>query len=111
MDDHAVRRVTLRSEKKPPEWHYLWAYLDEDGALHVDGHDIDPRLDDIVGRDEVECFHTVRPEHFAELAVLLGAEPGGDILDLLAERCTGPGSYELHRLLSSGAIPVERHLS
>jgi hypothetical protein len=109
MNDHEVRRVSLRAEDNPPEAHYMWAYLDADGALHVDGHDIDPGLDEFVGKDEVEYCYTVRPEHLPELTALLGGVPGGDVLDLLAERGSGPGSYTLRKMLVSGAFPVERY--
>lgn len=110
MDSHEVRRVTLRAERRPSERDWLWAYVDHDGALHVDGQDIDPALESRFGKDEVEIFQTVRPEHVGRLVEMLGGEPGCDVLDLLAERCTGPGSYELQRLLNGGAVPVERYV-
>jgi hypothetical protein len=42
------------------------------------------------------------------LVELLGGEAGTDVLDLLAERYTGPGSGDLERILREGGIPVER---
>ncbi|MCD0446906.1 hypothetical protein LO763_25120 [Glycomyces sp. A-F 0318] len=104
---NGIRRITLRSEKGPGQRHWLWAYVDGEGALHVDGHDIDPALEAVVGGDEAETFHIVRPEHLEALVGVLGGEPGADVLDVLAERCTGKGSYELVAVLRSGVIPVE----
>ncbi|WP_030156972.1 hypothetical protein [Glycomyces sp. NRRL B-16210] len=108
MNTNEPRRVTLRSERTPTSSHSMWAYVDDDGALHVDGHDLDPALESFVGKDEAETFKTVKAEHLGALVELLGGEPGADVLDLLAERYTGPGSYELNRILGSGAVPVER---
>ncbi|WP_143015001.1 hypothetical protein [Glycomyces harbinensis] len=101
-----IRRITLRSEKGPGQRHWLWAYVDAAGALHVDGHDIDPALEAVIGADEAETFHTVAPEHLDALIAVLGGEPGADVLDVLGERCTGKGSYELLAVLRSGVFPV-----
>lgn len=108
MESPKRRTVSLRTEEPPGRYHALWAYVDEEGALHVDGVDQDPALEAIAGKEEVETFCTVRAEHVGALVGLLGGSPGGDVLDLLAERYTGEGSYELKRVLASRAVPVER---
>jgi hypothetical protein len=102
------RRVSLRSERTPTSSHTLWAYFDDQGALHVNGQDIDPELERFVGKGEAERFMTVRAEHLPLLLELLGAEPGVDVLDFLEEHWSGQASYELVRILYSGAVPVER---
>jgi hypothetical protein len=35
--DRAGMKVVLRAERSNTNWRDLWAYLDEDGNLHVDG--------------------------------------------------------------------------
>lgn len=86
------------------------AHVDDEGTLHVEGEDVDPLLDSFVGKGEVEWSYKVRAEHLPALVEALGGEPGADVIDLLAERYTGEGSYELKRVLNSRVVPVERFL-
>ena len=47
-------------------------------------------------------------EEEKKLIEALGGDVGTCVLDLLAQRFTGPGSYELERVLREGEIPIER---
>jgi hypothetical protein len=57
---------------------------------------------------EYEWFTTVRATHVLRLVELLGGDPDSDVLDLLAQRYSGIGSYELERVIRESDIPVER---
>lgn len=35
-------RIVLREERQGPDYRYLCAYLDAEGRLHIDGHDLGP---------------------------------------------------------------------
>ena len=102
------RRVMLREERSGPDRRFLWAYFDEDGALHIDGQDLGPATALVSADGEYEWFETIRPAHLPRLVELLGGEAGADLLDLLAERYTGAGAAELERILRESGIPVER---
>jgi hypothetical protein len=107
MTDSPLRKVMLREEEDGPDRRYLWAYLDGDGDLHIDGQDLGSGTA-IVSRDgEYEWFSTVAAEHLPRLVALLGGAPETDLLELLAERYVGDGAAELECLLRESDIPVE----
>jgi hypothetical protein len=99
--------VTLRSETKGADSRHLWAHLDATGALHIDGQDLGPGTAVVSDDGEYEWFKTFAPQHVPRLVELLGGADGTDILDLLAERYTGAGSYELERILRDSKIPFQ----
>ncbi|MGH2689112.1 MAG: hypothetical protein ACRDKW_09950 [Actinomycetota bacterium] len=107
VDDFPVRTVTLRSETSGPDSRYLWAYLDEEGRLHIDGQDLGPATAPVSPDGEYEWFKTVAAADVARVVALLEGRPGEDVLDLLERGFTGPGSYELERRLRESTIPVE----
>ena len=77
----------------------LWAYLDSDGSLHIDGQDLGPDTAPVSDDGEYEWFTTVRATHVCHLVELLGGDQDSDVLDLLAKRYSGMGSYELERVI------------
>jgi len=107
MTSDPSRKVMLREERSGRDSRNLWAYLDPDDALHLDGQDLGPATAPVSVDGEHEWFQTIRPAHLPRLVELLGGEPGTDLLALLAERYTGAGSYELERILRESGIPVE----
>jgi len=104
----ADRKVILREEHDGLDGRFLWAYLDENGALHIDGQDIGPSTAPVSADGEYEWFSTIKPEHLPRLVEVLAGKPGADILDLLAETYTGPRAAEMERILRESGIPVER---
>jgi hypothetical protein len=105
----AERVVVLRAERRGPDSFHLWAYLDQDGRLHVEGQDLGPVTASVSADGEHEYFRTFAAEVVPRLVALLDGEPGEPILDLLARRWTGERSWELeHRLRESG-IPAQFH--
>jgi hypothetical protein len=104
------RRVTLRNERHGSDARHLWAYVDADGALHIDGQDLGPATAIVSDDGEYEWFTTIRAEHVPEVVRLLGGRAGDDVLALLARDFTDDGSYELERRLRESDIPFERYI-
>lgn len=104
------RKVTLRQERDGRDWRNLWAYVDEGGDLHIDGQDLGPATAAVSPSGEYEWFKTIKADDLATLIDALGGEPECDLLDLLEARFSGPGSYELERILREGDIPVDTHV-
>jgi len=98
------RRIVLRNERKGNDIRHLEAYLDAEGALHIDGQDLGPGTAPVSDDGEYEWFRTVPASELPRLVELLGGQPGEPILDLLARRYTGRESYELERVISEGGI-------
>jgi hypothetical protein len=104
------KRITLRSEHTGADSRFLLAYLDDAGALHIDGHDLGPGTSPVSDDGEYEWFTTYAPEDVPKVVALLGGAPGDDVLDLLAARYTGAASYELEAKLRASGLPVKRHV-
>ena len=102
------RTVTLRDERYGRDMRALWAYLDDDGHLHIDGQDLGPATAPVSGDGEYEWFQTIDRSDIARLVVVLGGRDGDDVLDLLADIYTGARSYEFERLLRESDINVKR---
>jgi hypothetical protein len=109
MGSGTTRRVRLREEHVGPDHRYLWAYMDDDGNLHIDGQDLGPLTAVVSGDGEYEWFRTIRAEELPLLRVILGCDPGADVLEVLEARYAGSESYELERLIRVSEIPSELH--
>lgn len=101
------RKIMLRSERRERDSRNLWAYLDGDGSLHIDGQDLGPGTAPISSDGEYEWFQKIRAEHIPRSLEVLGAPPESDILSFLDENYSGESSYVLERLLRTGDVPVE----
>ena len=101
------RQVQLRRERDGPDSRSLWAYLDEQGNLHIDGQDLGPKTAFIRDDGEYEWFNTVRAEDVPKVVTLLGGGTGDDVLHLLEARYAGEASYELEKRLRESDIKVE----
>ena len=105
-----TRKVTLRAERTGADHRHLEAYVDDDGALHVDGQDLGPGTAIVSDDGEYEWFESIDAVHVPRLVVLLGGQLGEDVLDVLERDYTGVGSYELEKRLRESDIPVKRHV-
>jgi hypothetical protein len=101
--------VILRQEHDGHDHRHLEAYLDEQGRLHVDGHDIGPGTGPVSGDGEYEWFQTVDAADVPRLVKLLGGADAEPVLGLLARSYTGERSYELEQVLRESGIPTHRH--
>jgi ADP-ribosylglycohydrolase len=102
-----TRRVCLRVEHNSEGSRYLDAYLDNEGALRLDGHDLGPGTALISSDGEYEYFKKIAATDIPALLELLKAPAGADILDVLEVNWSGSESYELERLVGESGIPVE----
>jgi hypothetical protein len=104
------RKVVLRAERDGVDSRFLDAYLDERGDLHIDGQDLGPGTAPVSDDGEYEWFTTIAAADVPRLVMLLGGQPGDHILDLLEQRYSGAGSYELERLIRESAFPLRREV-
>jgi hypothetical protein len=108
MEGSRRRKVTLRSERSGNDSRYLWAYVDEDGRLHVDGQDLGPATASVSSDGEYEWFETIAAADVPRVVELLGGGPGEDVLDVLERDFTGNRSYELEARLRDSDIVIDR---
>lgn len=104
-------RVQLRAEERPDRsWLNLWASLDGDGNLRLDGQDLGPVTRSVSPDGEYEYVTIIAAADVPRFVELAGGTPGHDVLRLLADRWNGPASFELERMLRASDIPVKRHV-
>lgn len=73
------RVVTLRNEIDGPDSRHLWAHLDQEGNLHIDGQDLGPKTAIVSSDGEYEWFETIDRSDLPKLIGLLGGKPEDDI--------------------------------
>ena len=106
--DREGRVVTLRDEVDGPDSRHLWAHLDQEGNLHIDGQDLGPKTAIVSSDGEYEWFETIKKTDVPKLIGLLGGKPDDDILDVLEENWTGQRAADLEALLRKGDVELER---
>jgi hypothetical protein len=102
------RQVTLRHDTSGPDRRRRWAYLDDDGNLHIDGQDLGPGSAPVSNDGEYEWLEKISADDLPRLLALLGAPPDALVLDVLDQRWTDIKSYDLERLIRESDIKVER---
>jgi len=102
------RIVTLRHEVDGPDTRHLWAHIDQEGNLHIDGQDLGPKTAIVSADGEYEWFQTIDRSELPKLSGVLGGKSDDDILDVLEENWTGPQASELEALLRESDIEVDR---
>jgi hypothetical protein len=106
--NRATRTVTLRDERSGSDSRHLWAYLDDEDNLHIDGQDLGPGTAVVSNDGEYEWFQKISADDLTRLLDLLGAPSAADVLDILEQQWTGGKSYDLERLIRESDIKVER---
>jgi len=104
-----ARRIVLRREQRGPNKFSLWAYLDDDGNLHIDGQDLGPITASVSSDGEYEYFKTIPAPFVPELLALLGAAANTNPLDELDNNWCDAASWDLERVLAESTIPVKLH--
>lgn len=84
----------------------LWARLDADGNLHIEGQDLGVPPGLVSNDDEYEYFHTIRAEDIPKLIELLGGDPGDDLRDVLGLNWTDADSFELEKRLRDAPFEI-----
>jgi hypothetical protein len=107
MTDRNQRKVTLR-DVGGMNARYLWAYLDDQGNLHIDGQDLGPATAMVSGDGEYEWFQVIDAADIPRVVRLLDGKPGTDILDLLEQKWTGGQAGVLEQRLQQSDIPIKR---
>ena len=102
-----MRKVTLRSERDGADSRYLWASVDKDGRLHIEGQDLGPGTGLVSGDGEYEWDRTIAAADIPRVVALLGGGPGEDVLQLLDRAWSGPRSYDLEARLRDSDIPSD----
>ncbi|MGL5826614.1 MAG: hypothetical protein ACRCYU_17660 [Nocardioides sp.] len=106
LTDGRSRTVTLRSVDVDGGHRALWAYVDAQGALHIDGQDLGAGTEIVSPDGEYEWFKTYSATDVPAIITLLDGEDSHDVIDLLEQRWVGEQrSYELERRLSGCGIP------
>jgi hypothetical protein len=79
------RTVVLLEEDDGLDHPSLWAYVEKNGDLVIDGQDLGPSIERASGRGkrEHEWKRMVSVEEIPRLLELLGAKAGSDVLDAL----------------------------
>ena len=108
MSNADRRTVQLRQEHEGKNFRYLWAYVDENGDLHIDGQDLGPATSLVSADGEYEWFQTISAQHVPAVIAVLGGQPGDDVLDVLEDGYSGLQSYDLEALLRESDIPINR---
>lgn len=106
--NNQTRQVTLRDERSGPDSRHLTAHLDDDGNLHIDGHDLGPGTAPVSNDGEYEWLEAISADDLPRLLVLLGAPPDAVILDVLEQQWTGAKAYDLEKLIRESDIRVQR---
>ena len=104
------REVTLRSVREGRDVRHLAASITAGGDLYIEGQDLGPAVEEVfgVGVTEYEWSRTVSRADLPALLGSLEAEPGEDILDVLARRYSGDAAAGLDGALDRSGVPVAR---
>ena len=106
MNEEA-RQVTLRDETSGLDRRHLWAYLDDEGNLHIDGQDLGPGTAPVSTDGEYEWFKKISAHDLPKLLTLLGAPPDADVLDVLDRQWSGDRAGDLETLIRNSGFKVE----
>ncbi len=101
------RKVMLREEDDGKNSRQLWAYVDADGNVHIDGQDTGPATEPVSPNGEYEWRSTIAAKDVPRLMEVLGGAPDADVLDLLEADYAGERSYVLERRLRESDVHVE----
>ena len=108
---HTRGQVILRNERRGADTRHLWAYLDDEGNLHIDGQDLGPATAPVSDDGEYEWFRTISRDDVPKLMGLLGESGDADLLDVLQRKWSGAHSYDLEKVLRESGIKVELFVS
>lgn len=100
--------ITLREVRDDGGWRSLRASLRPDGGLAIDGHDLGPGVEAVLGAGttEYEWTWSVEPSAVQAVVTALGGEPGDDVLAVLAHWALTADGADPGRALRDAGIPI-----
>ncbi len=99
------KSVVLRSVQDEGGTRQLSASLNGAGDLLIEGHELGPAVEEILGDREYEWTWTVRAARVPALLSALGE--ASDVLKALAERFSGEKAADLYTFLRGSGVPYE----
>lgn len=107
--DEKRREVTLRSKRDREGTRALWAYLDKNGNLCVDGQDLGAGVSGVfsAGIAEYEGSHMIEKNDIPRLVKALHGNPGDDILDILKKRFDKEPRFDISDFCKKRRITVD----
>jgi hypothetical protein len=103
------RKILLRSTRDASGSRNLWAKINAEGDLVIEGQDLGSGVSEFwgPGNTEYEWDWTIRKESLPKLVAELGGGEDGDVLSLLAARFFGDAAAEIESFLKAHEIPFE----
>jgi hypothetical protein len=101
-------KVVLPNERTDEGGRHLSAYLNVAGDLVIDGWDTGSGTEPVTDRGMYEWARTFPADAIPALRDALAGGENQDILDLLKRGYTGPGSYELERIMRETEDTIPR---
>ncbi len=101
--------ITLREDHTGHDVRRLWARVDANGDLLIEGQDLGPGVASFwgAGSSEYEWIITVRAPHIPSLVAALGGRSGDDVLSLLAGRFRDDDRCASKSFLEERGVPIE----
>jgi len=101
--------VVLRNAEDAGGTRHLEARMSEDSNLIIEGQDLGKGVSGVFGEgiSEYEWNYLIEKENIPLLIKALGGEEGDDILELIADRCTGESAQSLEKVIRDNNIPHE----
>ena len=102
-----MREVTLRDEKSGHDSRHLWAYLDAEGNLHIEGQDLGPATAIVSNDGEYEWHEMISASDVPRLLAVLDADPAANALDVLERDWCGAKAGELESRIRTSGIDMK----
>jgi hypothetical protein len=101
--------VVLRNERSSKGSRHLSAHITEAGDLKVEGHDLGPGVEEVLGAGvtEYEWTIVVRKRHLPRVIAALGGEENDGVLSLLAARFSVDEQCASKAFLEQHGVPVD----
>jgi hypothetical protein len=103
--------IELLDERKGENSFRIWAYLDAEGDLHIDGQDFGPITAVMTDDGEYEYCQKFANADLPRVIQALGGQLGCDVLELLARAWSGERAHDLERCIREAGIPRKNFFS
>ena len=104
-NDGTSDKVVLRNTRDGHDTRYLWASIDDEGDLVIQGQDLGPAVEEIFGFREYEWAWTISAKDCKKLCAALGTK--SDLLAALQDRFSGERAGDLYSFLESEGVEID----